>query len=235
MKKTLTVLALFFLLFSYAQEKTITIDYTVKYLSPNKRKGTTDTITVGFEKNGKYIWTNSKALAKDLGKSMFRKKPELLENSDLAIIYDSKNAMLIMCFESGKNEFFMNVELSAIIPGPIPNDDGDEFELISEKTEETITIANREATLYDVYPSHKNSETISVALDERIKINNNLLFKKFFEIMFAADDNAKLLGFNIPDGLLMKVGSDEKTLIEAYTVDSTKKEITINYSFKIKE
>ena len=222
--------------FCFAQEKAITIDYTVKYLIPKKgNSSATDTITVGFEKDGKYIWTNSKSLAKDLGRSILRRNNQLLEESELAIIYDTENASLMMCFKSGKNEFFMNFELSAIIPGPMPRDGEEEFELISENTKETISIAGRKATFYDVYPSHKEGEALSLAVDESTKVNNNLLFKKFFELMFASEDNSKMLGFNIPDGLIMKVENKGETMIEAHKVDTTQKTININYSFKIKE
>ncbi|WP_299277139.1 hypothetical protein [uncultured Psychroserpens sp.] len=235
MKKLLTILVIFSIACCYAQEKTITIDYTVEYLAPNKRKGTNDTITVGFEKNGKYIWTNSKSLARDLGKSMFRRNAEMLENAELAIIYDTEKAALMMCFQSGENELFMNFELSALVPMPFPSEDEEEFELISENTQETINIADRKATVYDVYPSHKNSEKISVAFDDSLKVKNSQLFKKIFELMFASKNNANLLGFNIPDGLIMQVASDEETMIKAHKVDTTQKTININYSFKIKE
>lgn len=235
MKHILTLILFLFVFFGYAQERTITIDYTVDYLIPNKRKNTSDTISVGFSKDSKYIWTNSKSLAKDLGRSMFRRNPEILDNADLGIIYDTEKAVIMMCFQSGKNQLFFNFEISTFLPYPQANNTAEEFELLSDNTHETINIADREATNYNIYPSNKESDLMTVAFDESISIQNTQLFNKIFELMFESNLGSSLLRIHIPDGLIMKVSNKGETMIEAYKVDTSTKTININYSFKITE
>lgn len=238
MRYSLTVLCLFASLIAFSQEKTITIDYTVDYTIPNNRKNTTDTISIGYQKNGKYIWTNSKALAKSLGKSLFKRNPDMLKDSELSIIFDTEHTVIMMSFKSGKNQLFFNFELETFLPKTstsFTNNEDREFELISENTNESIDILDNTATIYEIYPSNKPSEIISVAFDESIAIENNTLFKKVFELVFAAEGNSSLLGMNMPNGLIMQVTEKEETLIEAHKIDSTTKTININYSFKITE
>ncbi|MEH6535483.1 MAG: hypothetical protein V7719_03755 [Psychroserpens sp.] len=235
MKYFFTICLSLMLVLSYAQENTITIDYTVDYVVPNKRKQTVDTLTVGYTKSGRYIWTDSKSLAKDLGKSIFRRNPELLETADLGIIFDTEEGILMMCFESGKNKLFFNLELSTIIPDTMTLDEDEEFELVSESTGEQITLLDKTATVYDIYPSNKVSEAISVAFDESVSINNNQVFKKIFEVVLASEGSSGMLGLVIPEGLIMRVTENERTLLEACNIDSTTKKIHINYSFKITE
>ncbi|WP_299333900.1 hypothetical protein [uncultured Psychroserpens sp.] len=235
MKKIYTLIVLLFVAFGYSQEQKITIDYTVDYIIPNNRKGTADTITIGYSKNGKHLWTNSEYLAKDLGKSMFKSNSKMMENADLDIIYDSENSILIMHFESGKNDMFINMDLETLMTKQISFNEDDEFELISENTKESIDVAGHKTTIYDLYPSNKPSDIISVAFDESIEIQNNTLFKSLFELIFAAEGSANLLGMNLPNGLIMKATNKGNTMIEAYKIDTRKKTININYSFKITE
>jgi len=234
MKKVLILLILLCGAFGYAQEKEIVINYTVEYLIPSTRKKATDTVNIGFDKSGKYLWTNSKALAEDIGKSIFRGNSKLMEAAELAIVLDTENMSVIMVFKSEGNEMFMNMELSKIMPLP-KNQDQDEFELISEDTGNSIEVAGKKASVYDVYPSNKPSEAISIAFDKSIPINNNKLFKRFFELIFAAEGSSSLLGMDFPNGLLMSVSNKGEIMMEAHKVDTKTKTININYSFKITE
>lgn len=222
---------------NYAQEKLITFDYTVEYVIPVERKSTSDTLVVCYDKEGKYIWTNSKGLAKELGRSVFRRNKKLLENSSVGILYSAESSELTMYFESGKNRLFFNFELEALLPqSKRYNDNEDkEFELISENTNKTIEILDRHATLYEIYPSNQDSEIVEVAFDESIAINNNAFLRKIFESVFASRGGSILLGFNIPDGLVMQVSEKGKTVLEAHHIDTTQKTININYSCNITE
>lgn len=235
MKRILTLIVLLVVAVSYSQEQQITIDYTVDYLIPNDRKGTSDTITIGYSKNGKHLWTNSEYLAKDLGKKMFKSNSKMLENADLNIIYDSENAMLIMHFQSGKNGMFMTMDLEVLMSKQVGYSEEDEFELLSNATNESITVVGHEATIYDLYPSNKPTDIISVAFDESLEINNNMLFKTLFELIFSSQLNSNLLDINLPNGLILQASNKGITMMEAYNINTTKKTINLNYRFKITE
>ncbi|MDG5493060.1 hypothetical protein [Psychroserpens sp. SPM9] len=235
MKALILPLLIFSFFFGNSQETKIQIDYTVDYIVPSERRKTNDTVSIGYSKSGKFVWTDSKKLAQSLARNMFKNNPELLDNADLYVIYNAEDALLMMCFESGKNKLFFNVELSKLVPGPDIIDESNEFELISESTNESITILDKKAAIYDIYPSHKETDIVTMAFDESIKIDNTQLFKNLFQIMFASEGNSGLLGINIPEGLIMKVSSKRETILEAIHVDTTPKTININYSFKITE
>jgi len=234
MKYLVTFTLLFCISIGYAQKKSITIDYSVQYTIPSKYKKVADTVTIGFDKNGKYLWTDSEYLARDFGKSIFKGKESLLQNAEMSIVFDTENGAIMLFFTSGKNEMYMNIELSSIIPLP-ENSEDNNFELISESSNETITVAGREAVVYDVFPSNKESDKISLAFDESINLNNNKLFKKFFELIFAAEGSSTMEDINLPNGLLLRISSNNETMIEATQVDTKIKTLKFNYSFKITE
>lgn len=232
---TLLILTISVGWFGFAQEQNITIDHIVDYIVTNNQKGKNDSISVGFSEDGKYIWTNSKFLAKDLGKSIFNNKPELLNNSDLDIIYNTETSAIMLCFKSGENKMFMNILLSTFMPATNNPNAQEEFALISEKTGETLNILNRNTNVYSIFPSNKTEESISIAFDQSIEIKNNKLFKKLFAIIFESEGGSNLFDIDIPNGLIMKVFNQGQTVLEAYNFNSNTKTITINYSFKITE
>ena len=233
MKQSLFVISFLFFSMSFSQEKNIKIDYTVDYLIP--RKSSNDTLSVGFEKNGKYIWTNSKQLAIELGKSIFKNNPDLLDNSELGIVFDTENSVLMMLFKSGNNEFFFNFELGSIIPKKVNYNNSDEdFELVSVNTNQTINLLNKVANVYDIHSATDNSDPITVAFDESVAIENSLLFKSIFELVIASE-GGNFIGLDIPNGLILKVENKGKTLLEAYKISEKTKNLNINYSFKITE
>ena len=82
MKHILPIVFVLNVCITQAQQLTLKIDQTVDYVIQNSRKGN-DTITIGYSESGRYLWTNSKSLAKDLGRSIFRKNPDLLKDAKL--------------------------------------------------------------------------------------------------------------------------------------------------------
>ncbi|MFP4846361.1 hypothetical protein [Winogradskyella sp. PE311] len=235
MHKILTYLLILAIASSYAQEKKITIDYTVEYLIPKKNKTETDTVSIGFEKNGRYLWTNSEYLAKDLGRSIFRGKEQLLKDAEIGIILDTEKLTITLCFSSGENEIYMNVALNTIIPIPNSNNASESFELLSEPTGEMIKVVNREAEIYTVFPSNKPDDTIYFALDKEFKVDNTKLFDNFLSLFFAAEENAEMKASNFPNGLILNILDDGKSVIKAHKIDTKKKTITLNHSYKITE
>lgn len=235
MKNVLALITLCFVAFGNTQEKVIDIDYTVQYLIPKKRSTEVDTVSVGFNKEGKYLWTDSKFLAKDLAKSFFKNKEDLLNNAELNIVLDTENLTLMLFFNSGDNVMFMNLELSNLVPLPPPSKNNKDIELIAEPTGDVIKILDKKAEVYDVYPSNDPNDSVYFAFDTSIEVKNNRLFEKFFSLFFAAEDNSKMKSLNFPNGLLLSISDEDETIITANAIDTTTKTITLNYSFKISE
>ena len=219
---------------SYAQEKKISVDYIVEYLIPNKRQATIDTVKIGLDKSGRYIWTDSEYLAKDLAKSMFSGKENMMKNSELAIILDTKNMSVMLFFNSGENEMYMNMSLYNFFPVS-GSSDAESFELISENTNEKVSVADREGIVYNIYPSNETSEKIAVVFDESIDVNNNKLFNNFFKLVFAAEGGSVLNDLELPNGLILNISNKGETFVEAIKIQTERKTFTINHSFKITE
>ncbi len=107
--------------------------------------------------------------------------------------------------------------------------------LITENVGESITVLDRETEVHNIFPGGQPNDIITIATDKAYKVNNSQLFKKFFEIAFRKsgfkDDSTPFM----PEGLILKVIEKERTLLEAIKINTSKKIIKINYSFKITE
>ncbi|BAO74482.1 hypothetical protein [Winogradskyella sp. PG-2] len=235
MNKILTYLLIFCIGLCYSQEKNITIDYTVDYLVPKKNKTEVDTITIGFDKDGRYLWTDSEYLAKDLGRSMFRGKEELLKDAEIGIILDTEKLKITLFFSSGDNEIYMNVALDAIVPIRNSNKPSETFELQSETTGDTIKVLDRETEMYILFPSNKPDDSVYVGVDKELKVDNTKLFDNFLSFFFAAEENSEMKALNFPNGLILNISDDGKTIIEAHKINTNTKTITLNHSYKITE
>lgn len=232
MRLILTTLILCYISIGFSQE-TVRIDYSVDYLIPSARTQKTDTVTIGFDKTGKYIWTDSEYLAKDLGRSIFKGREDLSENSKLGIILNTETTTVQLFYSSGDNEMYMNMALSSLIP--LPKGSEEEFELISKNTTKTINVAGHDAAVYEVYPSNDEAEKIKLGLDESFDINNNQLFKKLFQLFFAAEGSSSMNDINLPNGLILNISNQGEVLIEAYNINTKPKIFNINYSITVKE
>ncbi len=206
------------------------VDYTV----PSSRKADVDTIKIGFAQNGRFIFTNNKDLAKSFGKSVFKNKPELFNNADLGIMYDSQDNVLMMVFQSGKNEMFFRMDISNIIPAPMTME-GEEFGLISENTNEKLKVIGRNGTTYRIFPSNDANDTMEVTFDDTYAVNNNVLFGSVIKSILGSMNQGELSRTDLPNGLILKVMNKGETLLEAIQIDTTPKTLDINYSFKISE
>ncbi|WP_111683715.1 hypothetical protein [Winogradskyella tangerina] len=235
MKKFLALSILFFVVFGHAQEKSIEIDYTVEYLIPKRLSSAVDTVKVGFDKDGKYLWTDSDFLAKDLARSVFEGNDTLLENAELNIVLDTENLTMMLFFNSGKNEMYMNVEISNFFPVQPLGEESKEFELIAEPTGETKTILNKAIEVYEVFPSNDPNDSVNFGFDNTIEVNNAKLFERFFSLIFAAEDKLKLKSIDFPNGLILSISDDGETILEANSIDTKTKTISLIHSFKITE
>ncbi|WP_296385146.1 hypothetical protein [Winogradskyella sp.] len=216
----------------YSQNESIIIDYTVDYLIPNK-EGIKDTISIGYNMDGKFLWTNSTALAESLAKSMIP-NPDLYKKANSNIIYNTTTKEIVMDINIDENQIFFKINIGLFIPkkGNVTN--VEDMNLITESTDVTTKVLDKEVNIFTIYPEGKEIDQIEVAIDKDYKMNNNIIFQRLFEIAAIATGE-KILSSDIPDGLILKIGDNNQTLIEAIKVNTTKKTININYSFKITE
>ncbi len=236
MKKTLLLILVLFVSFTYSQEKTIELDYIVDYVIANKKKQSKDTISIGYDKSGKFLWTNYKELAKEFSKALFKNNSEsILADSNSNLILETETADIIFSFENNNNVIFFKINLNAFIP--IKNNDAinEDIVLISEKTDQITTILNKEYNDYALYPDTEPQSKIFATFDESLPVNNNLLFQKFLELMMQKTNSQGSIASNLPNGLILKVNDGNTSLIEAIRINKSKKTININYSFKVTE
>ena len=220
---------------TFSQEKTIEIDYVADYVIPSNGNTKVDTISIGFSKNGKYLWTNYNDLALGLAKSMIKNSSEDFVNAKSNIIFNTEDGTLTLVFELNKNLIYFNLNLDSFIPTNRGNNDEKGLDLITEDTGETMTVLGKEIKAYTMFPSSNPNDTITMATDEDYDVNNNQIFKKIFEIAFQKSGFSDQTMPNIPSGLIMKIIEKNNTILEAIKVDNIKKTIKINYSFKITE
>ena len=231
--KKIPILFLLFTSFAFSQEKTVDIDYIVDYVVPKKRALPADTISIGFNKDGRYVWTNYNKLALGLARSLIKNSSEDYTKAKSNIIYDTKDGSLLLTFEFKENLIFFNLNIETFLPPSPESDSG--LGLITEDVGETIEIIDREANLHNIFPGDQPNDVLTVATDQEYKVNNSKVFKKLFEIAFGMSDLTDDSTPQIPEGLILKVIEKERTLLEAIKVNTTKKTIKINYSFKITE
>ncbi|WP_296313276.1 hypothetical protein [Winogradskyella sp. UBA3174] len=235
MSRSLLFTFLFITSLVFSQERVIEIDYVVDYTIPSKGNKTIDTISIGFDKNGKYLWTNYNELALGLAKSMLKNSSEDFVNAKSNIIFNTEDGTLTLVFELNKNLIYFNLSLDSFIPVRRSNGDENSLDLITENTGETIKVLGKDVKVYNMFPSENPDDVITMATDKDYNVNNNQIFKKIFEIAFQKSGLEDESMPNIPSGLIMKVIENNNTMIEAIKVNDKKKTIKINYSFKITE
>lgn len=235
MKKIVALILLFFAFtFAFAQERTIEIDYTVDYLIPNRKKGTKDTISIGFNKDGKYLWTNYNNLAQDFARSVV-KNPELAAKANTNIVFDTEKGDLIMAFNIESNTMYFNMDLGMILPINANEANEESFVLISNQLIDKETVNGKELEVYEIYPENKPNDKISMIADNDYPVNNSLIFGKLFEIIFRVISNDSEIPTNFPTGLITQLKVDSEIMLEAIKINPTKKTIKLNYSLEIKE
>lgn len=236
MRLKATIFIFLFVNIVFGQDEAITIDYSVDYVIPKRNNQSADTITVGFDKAGRYLWTDSEFLAKDLAKSVFKGNNRLLDAAKLNLLLDTENLSLQLFFNSGDNAMYMKLALSNFFPIPKEEKKEKNVDLISEPLNDSVSVIGREGQLYDVFPSNDIDDKITIALEENMKVNNNKLFKQFFRIALAAEGSGtEINDLELPDGLILGIFDDDQTLIEAISIKEKVKTITINHSFNISE
>lgn len=231
-------LKLLFLLICFtatSQKSVINLDYSVKYIIPSKKKSKVDTLTLSFDKNGQYLFTNDRFLAKDFGLDVFGSSANK-DNSNLGLLYNSLTDKIILNFEFETDIMFMKMDVKTIAQnGGEINGFSENLELITSKGK-SITLLNQEVKLFEVYPKGQKQEAVSIIVDTKRPVDNNKLLITFIHSMLNASDSSGSIKINIPKGLILgvfdKTGSN---LFEAIEIKDTNKTIEFEHTFILKE
>lgn len=236
MKKPFLIVLIFLVSFSYSQEKKIEIDYVVDYVIPNKRKQSKDTISIGYDKDGKYLWTNYREFTKEFTNAFLQNSGETeIPGSNSNLILETKTTDIFFNFEGNDIALFFKVNLNTFIPVDKSDAINDHVVLVSEKTDRTSSIINSEFMDYALYADKEPESIIYANFDEDLPVNNNFIFQKFLELMMKKTDSEGSITTNLPKGLILKINDGNTTMLEAIKIHKEKKVIDINYSFKVTE
>ncbi|WP_159025572.1 hypothetical protein [Aquimarina sp. Aq78] len=216
---------------SFSQK--IVIDYFVDYEIETKKKK--DTITIGFSKNGDYLYTDSDALVKNFQRSVFKRRDADIKNSEMHIVFDIKQQFVYFLMSFDKNEFFMKMNVNDFIPSTRDKSPFDGItQFILEKTEDNIQIENTDYNIHQLYPDNEPEEKIKIVYSEDMKFNNSILMNSIYTMLSGSNvsEDIKIPKIN---GVILYLASKNKTLIKAVKTDSNPKTLDINFSYKITE
>ena len=236
MKKAILLFFSLFFAFSFSQERTIEIDYTVDYIVPNRKKQTTDTISIGFNKSGKYLWTNDKILSDKISSNSLFGKYLSDSDSGINLIYSPDEDRMILAATIGSSKFYADLDMNMIFPfGP---EDGfnEEVAMITDKSEKQETVLGKDCNVFNLFPDNEPDQGIKVLIDESTTCNNNNYLSQFVTLMLKLTYSEGSITIDVPNGLILKVlDENDNTLIEAIKVDTSKKTLVINHSIQTKE
>ncbi|WP_074408062.1 MULTISPECIES: hypothetical protein [Aquimarina] len=216
---------------SFSQK--IVIDYFVDYEIETKNKK--DTITIGFSKNGDYLYTDSDALVESFQRSVFKSRNADIKNSEMHIVFDIKKQFVYFLMTFDKNEFFMKMNVNDFIPSvkdKSPFDGVSQF--IFEKTEDNIQIENKDYNIHQLYPDNEPEEKIKIVCSKDMKFNNSILLNSIYKMMSGSNISEDIKTPKI-NGVILYLANKNKTLIKAVKTDSNPKTLDINFSYKITE
>ena len=105
-----------FTISGWSQNQEFNLDYTVDYLINNRQTQSKDTISIGYSKSGKYLWTNYDGLAQEMGAGLFGKGAPLPQGAS-NMIYNSSNGQIYLIVKLGSVNLYMNMEIAALLSG----------------------------------------------------------------------------------------------------------------------
>jgi len=224
-------------LWGQSQSHDFTIDYTVKYLIDNAKKATKDTITIGFEKEGKYIWSNYKGLAAEFASEIM---PGLgaIPDGTSNFVYASETNKFYMAVFLGPLNMMMDMDIAMVMQGTFSEDDkfNEKVVLESRQTSNMFSFNGGKYPTYEIYADVEPDSAMTFAVDESKEMNNSALLMSFIQLMISATDSSGDIQGELPEGIILSImDSDKRPLLEAIDVDTKPRKISLNNSFKISE
>jgi hypothetical protein len=217
---------------SKAQELTVNLDYEVTYAIPAPRRNTTDTITVSFTKDGRYLHSNIPFLGKDLGRSILKDPTIDLSDSDANFVLDTGRMLFYFHFSFEDNIMFMKMNIENFIPVERDPLEGD-LDLIAEATGDKMNLAGSNYPTFLLYPKNEPEEPVTLVMDTNRPVNNLNLINEFIKLMLRKTESKGSASFDIPNGLILGAYSTGGTLFEAISVKDINTTINIANGFNI--
>lgn len=224
-------------LWGQSQNHEFTIDYTVQYLINNNRKAESDTITIGFEKNGKYLWSDYKGLSEQFATEIMPSIGSIPEGAS-NFVYASEINKFYMAIYLGPLNLTMDMDIALALQGNFNDSDqfNDNIVLESRKISETFKLDGKEYPEYEVYADIEPDSAMTFAVDESKEMNNTSLFMNFIQLMISTTQSSGNIQGEMPNGIILSIIDDKGiTALKAINVDTNPRKISINNSFKISE
>lgn len=216
------------------QELTVNLDYEVTYTIPAPRRNTSDTITVSFTKDGRYLHSNIPFLGEDFGRSVLKNPDIDLSNSDANFVLDTKQMLFYFHFKFEDNVMFMKMDIENFIPAERDPLEGD-LDLIAEATGDKMSLLDSRFPTFLLYPKNEPEEPVTLAMDTNRPVNNLNLINEFVKLMLRKTESKGSASFDIPNGLILGAYTTSGTLFEAISVKDINSTINISNGFNIKE
>lgn len=195
---------------------------------------TADTVSISFDKAGKYLFTDFPLLKDDFGASLFKGTELDFSSAVTHFILDTEKMDVLFNIDFDANVMFVKMNIESFIPNSA-NPLDDDIELISEATSKTMTVAGKDYPTYFLYPISEPEDTLTLAIDTTRLVDNNKLIDQFLTLMLKETQSNGTISYNLPNGLILAVYSKQGIMIEAISVEDIDTTITISHSFKIKE
>ena len=220
---------------SQSQIQEITLDYLVTYEVPNNKKGTTDTLQIGFAKSGGYLFTDSDIISKEMDLQMFGKiNPSATEKSSLLL--NTSNANFYFNYEVNGVEMFISANLSALIPEGELDPMDESVEIISEKTNSKTNILGKLLDTYLVFPSNRPEQPATLVVDDTREVDNSALLNKIIQLLLKKSQSSGGISVDLPQGLILSVTEPSgRKVLEAIKIKDSPTIIEFTHSFKVRK
>lgn len=234
MKYILSILALLTVTLTQAQDITVNLDYKVVYEIPSSARNTIDTISISFDKAGKFLYSDARLLGENFGKSVFENPNLDLSTARSSFVLDTENMEIYFNFSLEKSMMFFKMDLETLIPMESDPFEGN-MELISEKTGDQIEIAGGYYPSYLLYPNTEPEDPLTLVIDSERPVNNYNVINEFIQLMLRKTESKGSMSLKIPQGLILGVYSKSGTMMEAISVEDVSTTINVSHRFTIDE
>ncbi|MBT8262884.1 MAG: hypothetical protein KJO05_08690 [Bacteroidia bacterium] len=216
------------------QDLSVSMDYKVVYEIPAPMRNSADTISISFDTEGKYLYSDAKLLGDDLGRSVFKNPNTDLSPAESSFVLDTKNMEVYFDYSLNRNSIFFKMDIESLIPADEDPFEGN-VEIIMEKTEYDVEIAGSSYPSFLLYPDNEPEEPLTLAIDTSRPVDNSIVLNAFIQLMLRKTDSKGSMSINIPKGLILGIYTANSIMMEAISVENVATTINISHQFTINE
>ena len=215
---------------TFSQDLDVSLDYSVTYEVPNSSKNSIDTLSLSYDRKGKYIYTDSQFIGESLAIEIFNTLAN--RTIDANILFQIEDNKALIDVRVDDNEIYLNMDMAAIIPQAVIDSDNttELTQLISEKSPKTTTILGKEYTTYFLYPEGEPFNAMTLVVDEALPVNNNSIMKGFLTLLFNRPDTNIEVEF--PNGLILMLADSSMTHLKAINVEATPSKFILTHKIQ---